>query len=150
MVKSGTVVGMPRLMLVPLMVLPVLAACVVVYDAPAPRRRAPAAVKRAPGFTASERRIVQAYYAGLHRRGGCPPGLAKKHNGCQPPGQAKKRYVRGRPLPGNVVVLSLPRELEIRIGRPPRGYRYGVVDGDVVKLVVGSLLVIDAVTGLGI
>ena len=22
--------------------------------------------------------------------GGCPPGLAKKHNGCLPPGQAKK------------------------------------------------------------
>jgi hypothetical protein len=25
-------------------------------------------------------------------RGGCPPGLAKKHNGCMPPGQAKKLY----------------------------------------------------------
>ena len=23
---------------------------------------------------------------------GCPPGLAKKHNGCLPPGQAKKLY----------------------------------------------------------
>lgn len=26
---------------------------------------------------------------------GCPPGLAKKHNGCMPPGQAKK-YYRGQ------------------------------------------------------
>ncbi|WP_369025799.1 hypothetical protein [Qipengyuania sp. RANM35] len=25
---------------------------------------------------------------------GCPPGLAKKHNGCMPPGQAKDRYER--------------------------------------------------------
>jgi hypothetical protein len=24
--------------------------------------------------------------------GGCPPGLAKKHNGCMPPGQARKLY----------------------------------------------------------
>jgi hypothetical protein len=24
--------------------------------------------------------------------GGCPPGLAKKHNGCLPPGQAKKLF----------------------------------------------------------
>jgi len=24
--------------------------------------------------------------------GGCPPGLAKKYNGCMPPGQAKKLY----------------------------------------------------------
>lgn len=23
-------------------------------------------------------------------RGGCPPGLARKHNGCMPPGQARK------------------------------------------------------------
>ncbi|MEP7130966.1 MAG: hypothetical protein ABI770_07550 [Sphingomicrobium sp.] len=28
--------------------------------------------------------------------GGCPPGLAKKHNGCLPPGQAKKLYHVGQ------------------------------------------------------
>lgn len=28
--------------------------------------------------------------------GGCPPGLAKKHNGCMPPGQAKKRDRRSQ------------------------------------------------------
>ena len=32
---------------------------------------------------------------------GCPPGLAKKHNGCQPPGQAKKYYRRGDVLYGD-------------------------------------------------
>ena len=26
---------------------------------------------------------------------GCPPGLAKKNNGCLPPGQAKKMYEQG-------------------------------------------------------
>lgn len=30
--------------------------------------------------------------------GGCPPGLAKKHNGCMPPGQAKKLF-RGQHYP---------------------------------------------------
>jgi len=29
--------------------------------------------------------------------GGCPPGLANKHNGCMPPGQAEK-LLRGQPL----------------------------------------------------
>ena len=29
-------------------------------------------------------------------RGSCPPGLAKKHNGCMPPGQAKKLYNVGQ------------------------------------------------------
>ncbi len=31
--------------------------------------------------------------------GGCPPGLAKKHNGCMPPGQAKKLYRMGQRYP---------------------------------------------------
>jgi len=31
----------------------------------------------------------------------CPPGLAKKHNGCQPPGQARKRYNVGQRWSGN-------------------------------------------------
>jgi hypothetical protein len=30
---------------------------------------------------------------------GCPPGLAKKNNGCLPPGQAKKLYGVGQRLP---------------------------------------------------
>jgi hypothetical protein len=33
--------------------------------------------------------------------GGCPPGLAKKHNGCMPPGQARKLYNVGQRWPGN-------------------------------------------------
>lgn len=32
----------------------------------------------------------------LDARGSCPPGLAKKHNGCMPPGQAKKIYDVGQ------------------------------------------------------
>lgn len=38
------------------------------------------------------------------RRGdyrGCPPGLAKKHNGCMPPGHARKYYHRGDVLRGD-------------------------------------------------
>lgn len=34
---------------------------------------------------------------GDYRR--CPPGLARKHNGCQPPGHARKHYRRGEYLP---------------------------------------------------
>ena len=32
----------------------------------------------------------------LNARGSCPPGLAKKNNGCLPPGQAKKMYNVGQ------------------------------------------------------
>jgi hypothetical protein len=34
--------------------------------------------------------IVREYYVEQFRSSRCPTGLAKKHNGCMPPGQAKK------------------------------------------------------------
>ena len=34
-----------------------------------------------------------------HGEGFCPPGLAKKNNGCLPPGQAKKLYNVGQRYP---------------------------------------------------
>jgi hypothetical protein len=99
-------------------------------------------------FSIEQRHAVQEYVVTKHGRGKCPPGLAKKNNGCLPPGQAKKRYAVGRPLPPDFVIIDLPDEIAIRVGPPPRGYRYGVIDGDVVKLVVGTLLVVDAIQGL--
>jgi hypothetical protein len=99
------------------------------------------------GFSSRERDLVRVYYV-EHRGKGCPPGLAKKGNGCLPPGQAKKRYLVGRPLDVAVVIEPLPPVLVTRLGAPPAGYRYGVVDGDVVKLVIGTLLVVDAIEGL--
>jgi len=47
-----------------------------------------------------------------------------------------------------VLVLDVPQALEVRIGPPPSGYVYGIVDGDVVKLAVGAMLVVDAVNSL--
>jgi len=99
-------------------------------------------------FSTGQRGVIHGYQVDRYGRGHCPPGLAKKNNGCLPPGQAKKRYVIGRPLPSGVEILDLPGDLSLRIGVPPRGYRYGVIDGDVVKLAVGTLLIVDAVSGL--
>ncbi|HME71277.1 MAG TPA: hypothetical protein VKM54_15610 [Myxococcota bacterium] len=45
-------------------------------------------------------------------------------------------------------MLDVPQALEVRIGPPPSGYVYGIVDGDVVKLAVGAMLVVDAVNSL--
>jgi hypothetical protein len=74
--------------------------------------------------------------------------LAKKQNGCLPPGQAKKRYAVGHPLPLGIVVGRLSVELSVRIGPAPPGYQYGILDGDLVKLAVGTMLVVDAIEGL--
>jgi hypothetical protein len=99
-------------------------------------------------FAPDQRESVRVYFVEKHGRGKCPPGLAKKNNGCLPPGQAKKRYAVGRPLPPGIVLQPLPPEVSVRIGGAPAGYQYGMVDGDVVKLVVGTMLVVDAINGL--
>lgn len=93
-------------------------------------------------------RVVYRDYWGERYGKGCPPGLAKKNNGCMPPGLAKKRYQRGYPPPHGVVVAPVPPELRVRIGAPPPGYLYGMIDGDLVKLAVGTYLVVDALEGL--
>jgi hypothetical protein len=99
-------------------------------------------------FGDHDREVVRTYYTQKYGRGNCPPGLAKKNNGCLPPGQAKKRYFIGQPLPREVVYLEPPHDLVVRLSPVPSGYKYVVVDGDLVKLALGSLLVVDAIDGL--
>ena len=99
-------------------------------------------------FSDTQREAVRRYFVTEHGRGNCPPGLTKKQNGCLPPGQAKKRYVVGHTLRRGVVPARLPVELSARIGRAPSGYRYGMLDGDLVKFAVGSMLVVDAIEAL--
>jgi hypothetical protein len=99
-------------------------------------------------FSSEQRRAVEAWFVETHGRGGCPPGLAKKDNGCLPPGQAKKRYAVGRPLPRDLDTHAPSAEIRARIGEPPEGYLYVMVDGDLLKLAAGTRLVVDAIDGL--
>jgi hypothetical protein len=99
-------------------------------------------------FTTEQRGAAQGWYAESYGRGNCPPGLAKKNNGCLPPGQAKKRYVVGQRLAPGVSYKPIPSELSVRIGKPPEGYLYVTLDGDLLKLAVGTFLVVDAIDGL--
>ena len=99
-------------------------------------------------FTDQDRGAVRTYWVDTYGRGKCPPGLAKKNTGCLPPGQARKRYVVGRRLPAAVTYEPLPPVLVHRLGAPPRGYEYVVVDGDVLKLALGTRLVADAIAAI--
>ena len=92
--------------------------------------------------------VVREYYGEQFRAGRCPPGLAKKHNGCMPPGQAKKWAV-GQPLPRDVIFHEVPRDLVIQIGPAPRGYRYVQVASDILLLAIGTSMVVDAIQNLG-
>src|SRR5689334_19826765 len=65
------------------------------------------------GYVVSDRdrNTTYSYYRTEYSAGRCPPGLAKKDNGCLPPGQAKKQWEMGRPLPREVYYEELPPTL---------------------------------------
>jgi len=92
-------------------------------------------------FGSDDRRIITDYFGAQARKGDCPPGLAKKGNGCQPPGQAKK-WKKGYPLRDKY--YDLPEELVIRMPVPPLNHRYVRVAGDILMIAIGTSMVVDA------
>lgn len=99
-------------------------------------------------FDDDKRRVAHDWYREQYASGRCPPGLAKKNNGCMPPGQARK-WALGKPLPAGVVYYEVPQSLIVRIGLPPAGQRYVRVANDLLLIAVGTGMVIDAIEDLG-
>lgn len=98
-------------------------------------------------FHDRQRTVIREYYHRELSGGRCPPGLAKKHNGCMPPGQAKK-WQRGRVLTRDVVYYDLPPALVVELGTPPRGYKYVRVASDILMIAIGTSMVVDAIEDL--
>lgn len=90
-------------------------------------------------------RVVVRQYLSEHYSYRCPPGLARKHNGCRPPGHIK-HYVIGQPLPSYVEYYPVPQPLLVQLQPVPRGYRYVMVDNDVLLMAEASHHIIDAIT----
>lgn len=100
-------------------------------------------------FDHGDRERARAWYGQRYAGGGkgCPPGLAKKNNGCLPPGQAKK-YAVGQPLPAAVVVYPVPQHVVVQLPPAPAGHKYVRVAADILLIAVGTSMVVDAITDL--
>lgn len=83
--------------------------------------------------------------------GGCPPGLAKKNNGCRPPGQAKKLYNIGQRFPTNYGYNwnynQIPYDLRQQYGFNP-GYNYYYGDGYLYQIDPKTMLIQQVVSAL--
>lgn len=108
-------------------------------DARAPRQGA--------YFDDRDRDSVRRYYASYDGGKRCPPGLAKKNNGCMPPGQAKKWHV-GQPLPAGVAVYTVPQPILVTLPPPPPRHKYVRVAGDILLIAIGTSMVVDGINGL--
>lgn len=95
-----------------------------------------------------DRTTVYNYYRGQYVAGNCPPGLAKKNNGCLPPGQAKKLWAIGQPLPGTVVFHPLPGALLAQLTPAPAGYQYVQVASDILLMAIGTRMIVGALADL--
>ena len=80
-------------------------------------------------FGNNDRRIINEYYAPEFRAGHCPPGLAKKGNGCMPPGQAKKWH-KGRPLPQGIAFAALAAARGVDVDLQGRALLRALASGD--------------------
>lgn len=97
-------------------------------------------------FNDDHRQRVRTYYTQQYVAN-CPPGLAKKNNGCMPPGQAKK-YAVGQPLPQGVVYYPVPQPVIVQLPPVNPGYRYVRVGNDILLLSPQSGLVVDIMVNI--
>lgn len=98
-------------------------------------------------FNDQQRDAVRGYYVQQYGDGRrCPPGLAKKNNGCIPPGQV--RYTVGQPLPRTVTIYQVPQPVIVQLPLAPPGYRYVRVGNDILLVSPQSQMVVDVIAGL--
>lgn len=98
-------------------------------------------------FNDQQRESVRGYYGREYADGRrCPPGLARKNNGCLPPGQV--RYTVGQPLPRTVTVYQVPQPVIVQLPVAPPGYRYVRVGNDILLVSPQSQMVVDVIAGL--
>ena len=95
-----------------------------------------------------DRSTVYSYYRNQYAAGNCPPGLAKKNNGCLPPGQVNKAWAIGQPLPGSVVYYALPGALLSQLTPAPAGYQYVQVASDILMMAIGTRMIVGALADL--
>ena len=99
-------------------------------------------------FNDQQRDNVRRYYSQQYSDGRrCPPGLAKKNNGCMPPGQARNWAV-GQPVPRGVTMYSVPQPVVVQLRPAPYGYRYARIGNDIVLVRQQNNLVVDIIQGM--
>ena len=95
-------------------------------------------------ITTGDQLAIRQYYGQQAAAGHCPPGLAKKNNGCLPPGQAKKWAV-GYPLAAGIAYYPLPAALLGRLSPAPAGYAYVQVGPDVLLMGISTRMIMASV-----
>jgi len=96
-------------------------------------------------FNDQQRTFAREYYTTTYINGKrCPPGLAKKNNGCMQPGQIRS-WVVGQPVPSNVTIYSVAPPVIRMLPPAPYGYRYARIGGDIVLVQQQNNIIVDII-----
>ena len=105
-------------------------------------------VQQGTYFNDQQRENARTYYSQTYGKGkNCPPGLAKKNNGCMPPGQVRN-WVVGQPVPRDIVVYTVAAPVLRQLPPAPYGYRYQRIGDDIVLVQQQNNLIVDIIVGL--
>ena len=96
-------------------------------------------------FVDGDRRVVTTYWDTTYGHDGCPAGYDRRDNMCWRKGVTKRSYLVGSPLASTVVYEDVPSVLYTQMSPPPAGYRYVMVDGDVLLMNTATRLIADAI-----
>jgi Ni/Co efflux regulator RcnB len=55
---------------------------------------------------------------------------------------------KGQALPKDVVFYPVPNQVIVKIGLPPKGYKYVRVANDILMIAIGTNMVVDAIEDL--
>lgn len=102
-------------------------------------------IKQGAYFNDQQRTFAREYYTTTYKDGKrCPPGLAKKNNGCLPPGQVRN-WIVGEPVPRNVIVYPVAQPVIRMLPPAPVGYRYERIGGDIVLVQQQNNIIVDII-----
>ena len=105
-------------------------------------------IKQGTYFNDQQRTFARQHYTTTYQDGKrCPPGLAKKNNGCLPPGQVRNWAV-GQRVPTNVTVYSVAQPVIRMLPPAPVGYRYARIGNDIVLIQQQNNVIVDIIQGL--
>lgn len=86
--------------------------------------------------------ILFAPVATLAQPKSCPPGLAKRDNGCLPPGQAKRLAV-GEILPEGIAYSLITDLAQYGLPTPNGDWLYYLVDGDILRVADATFTILE-------
>lgn len=105
-------------------------------------------IKQGAYFNDQQRAHASQYYSTTYTNSKhCPPGLAKKNNGCMPPGQIQDLVV-GQLIPANVKVFPVAQPVIQKLPFAPFSYRYERIGGNIVLVQPQTNIVVDVIKGL--